>query len=370
MSTTDGSVSRETVVSAANLLLVSLLKLNRGLVPILLRWIRGRRTNWIKRASQDVYSDLLSGKNTRHLNGPQIRMLTYGLENNGFNDHNNDDFDDDTDDDDDHEMEAEHKPPQHTSLATHAADNASDQDSESGEHDGDGKSGEDDLDDDEIKLKKTGKEKTSESSKLTKRHASTSTASPVPSEHHAHAVSSKPKAKPAVRSTQNNYGSTEIPVLTGDIIIPSHAHALVRQSLGLEVAEEDEITAQYIKLLIAQEEKHRREMVSPAVFSTVLNGWVTVLTLILYSTIILVLMGIFFPMEPGRFITFAFTLVATATVSEADKLMQAIKKKKTETSSSVNAKTPLTDKKKKKNKDDTGDTTKATQSPKGSLNAV
>lgn len=49
---------RNAVVSAANLLMVALLKMNRVMIPMLLRWRRGRRQNWIRRASIDVAAQM------------------------------------------------------------------------------------------------------------------------------------------------------------------------------------------------------------------------------------------------------------------------------------------------------------------------
>lgn len=52
------SNSGETLVSAANLAVVALLKLNRVIAPVVLGWVRSRRKNWILRASKDVANDL------------------------------------------------------------------------------------------------------------------------------------------------------------------------------------------------------------------------------------------------------------------------------------------------------------------------
>lgn len=84
----------------------------------------------------------------------------------------------------------------------------------------------------------------------------------------------------------------------------------------------------YFRLLVLQEERHRRLTVLPLVYQSVLNGWITVISLAGYSFVILLIVGIYFPMDSNQFISFAFSLVATATVSEADKLMQVVKKKK------------------------------------------
>lgn len=57
----------ESLVSAANLLIVAVMKLNRVIVPALLRWQRSSRQNWILRAAQDVVADVRKN--------PGLRML-------------------------------------------------------------------------------------------------------------------------------------------------------------------------------------------------------------------------------------------------------------------------------------------------------
>lgn len=119
--TSSSSVSAQSAISAANLLLVALLKLNRALVPVLLRWARTRRHAYIQRSSRDVYRKLLSDNDNN--SSPSLFLCvgacclpTYANAvirparvadpfDSDDDDVANDHGDTDTDDDDDHAVE-------------------------------------------------------------------------------------------------------------------------------------------------------------------------------------------------------------------------------------------------------------------------
>lgn len=70
--------SRAPVISAANLLLVFLLKLNRIIVPALVRWMRARRLEWIENADIDVAKEIRDHPNKRELCAGYCCRDTYG----------------------------------------------------------------------------------------------------------------------------------------------------------------------------------------------------------------------------------------------------------------------------------------------------
>ena len=426
--------SREGIISAANLLLVAILKLNRTFVPVILRWVRGRRLNWIRRASRDVYYDLIYRPRKRFLCYGECCIMTYDLDfdprkySRALIQENQFDDDSDDDDEDDHELEKQQqlpraapkissnvqptqssKPLPHSHLHSHPhphkqktahhttqhqqttqptiaeatrkkstgakppvpshsvspavrqplnsanrppayLDSGSDDDED--DHHGAGPStsptivdaSDDENSDADNSLVRTSRHRrrgittTSTTSTTSPGRKSARAPSPHPQKSSTHPTESTRVLRRHESSIQTQmpvtYGSVPLtPPLPEDNFVPSVAIPFVERSLGkfgepigvrgMSVQE------RYFRLLVAQEEIHRTVRIIPIMYVSVLYAWVTIMSLIVYSTLIIYIVVRFFPMSGPDCVTFAFSLVTTATISEADKLLKAIRKRST-----------------------------------------
>lgn len=260
------SRSRESAVSASNLLLVSLLKLNRALTPVLLRWMRGRRLNWIRNASRDVLYDLI--------NRPGKRMLCMG------------------------------------ECCRETYDIVWDMDQPRI-----------DIKDDSSNITTTDN-----NAKL----PATSSTDDVEDQTTEDEVDSE--TRPLVAASdkiQALFSASDSDDWTSSALVPNYA----REILGRGKNGKMSVGEKYYRLLSAQEELHRSQKVIPAVYESVISAWCTVVALVIYSTIIIYLMYTSFPLTKRDIITFSFSLVATATVSEADRLLRSVQTNKTKSNS-------------------------------------
>lgn len=262
-SATDGtgwadSRARESAVSAANLLLVSLLKLNRALTPVLLRWMRGRRLNWIQNSSRDVLSDLI--------NRPGKRMLCMG------------------------------------NCCRETYDIVWDMDQPRI-----------DLKEDSADASTTDKKPNLPASSSTDEAEDQNTEDEIETE-----TETRPLVAPD--KIQSLFSASDTDEWPSSALVPSYAQEILGRAKDGKMS----VGEKYYRLLAAQEELHRSQKVIPAVYESVINAGCTVLALVLYSSVIIYLMYSSFPMTRRDIITFSFSLVATATVSEADRLLRTV----------------------------------------------
>lgn len=255
------SRSRESAVSAANLLLVSLLKLNRALTPVLLRWMRGRRLHWIRNSSRDVLYDLINRPGKRMLCMGECCRDTYDIV--WDMDQPRIDLKEDSAD-----VSTTDKKPE--LFASSSTDEGEDQNME-----------------DEVEA----------------------------------------ETRPLVTSDkiQALFSSSDSDDWTSSGLVPRYA----REILGRGKDGKMSVGEKYYRLLSAQEELHRSQKVIPTVYESVISAWCTVFALVVYSTIIIYLMYTSFSMTRRDIITFSFSLVATATVSEADRLLRTVQTNRT-----------------------------------------
>lgn len=222
---------RNAVISAANLLMVSLLKLNRVLVPALLRWVRSRRKQWIRRAAMDVARDFAADQTRRRLCAGSCCGAFYGS------------------------LDV-------TSIGT--------------------------------------------TTSVDNRPANTSDASSTddtqPSLAHP-STSDVVKPSPSSNMTSNH---TLAPLPPG----PPSSSA---------VAMSDET---YYRLRVAEEERHRSGQIDPMVYTSVMQVYFTLGTLTLFSALIISIVLLYTHFQPFEAIIFSFTLIATATISESETLLQ------------------------------------------------
>lgn len=280
--------SHQGVVSAANLLLVAIMKLNRALVPVLLRWIRGRRINWIRRSSRDVYLDLRDNPKDRFLCFGECCAHTYQPSFHHSTSHHN-----------------------YIDSSFHFADDSEDSD-----------------DDTEDAFHKLESSSIPRKSKTDLNQQTESTESFKSQQDSSEDQSSESVA--LLRKEKPPQDDTPIEKKEFDFV-PPFAIPFVKRSIGRKRQQKEidtvSVEEQYFRLLVAQEEIHRSERVSPFLYQTVLYALVTVMSLILYSVIIIMVVSNYFPMTNEQFVNFSFSLITTATVSEADKLLQVIKKR-------------------------------------------
>lgn len=137
-----------------------------------------------------------------------------------------------------------------------------------------------------------------------------------------HADESATETQPLLpdRSSTENNGHGH----TMNSLVPNYALELMyRESDGTMTHGE-----RYYRLLAQQEERHRTQRAIPGVYESVVSAWLTIGSLIVYSVCIIFLVIRSFPMTRREALIFAFSLVSTATVSEADKLLQVVKRTK------------------------------------------
>lgn len=239
---------REAVISGANLLLVALLKLNRALVPVILRNIRSRRLNWIHNASRDVLHDLIHHPEKRVLCMGDCCLSTYEM------------------------FPPTSRPKQQSSSTPTSSDSTEAQ--------------------------------TNIYSTDTQDHEIATEAQPLLSDR---------------SSIQNNDRDQTVSSL-----VPNYAIELMYREMNGTMSHGE----RYYRLLAQQEERHRTQRAIPGVYESVVSAWLTISSLIVYSVGIIYLVVTSFPMTKKEALIFAFSLVSTATVSEADKLLQVVKKNK------------------------------------------
>ena len=270
------SHSRQGLLSLAHLLLVAGLKLNATIVPVLLRWVRGRRQNWIRRSSGDVSYDLL--------NQPGKRFLCFGECCNHT-----------------YEVGAEG-----TSHHIDIEDRMSFDDKETDDSSEDGQ---------EV----IPSPKTSSNGPVRTKRPSTSLRS----------KSSKHESSKEIKHTTVEGKSTEDGFMFD--FVPAMAVPFVERSLGDHSHPDDvqdmSVQERYFRLLVAQEENHRSNKSIPWVYHTVLYAFVTVVSLIVYATVIILISVKDIPMSTQECIFFSFSLVTTGMVSESDKLLKTYKKR-------------------------------------------
>lgn len=81
----------------------------------------------------------------------------------------------------------------------------------------------------------------------------------------------------------------------------------------------------YYRLLVAQEERHRTLRPTYWVHHAVMYGWMTATALVVFSAVVIALVVKYVDaMTTGERVAFGFSLVATAAVSEADKLLRIV----------------------------------------------
>lgn len=230
----NGNEQADSLVSAANLLIVSILKLNRVVVPALLRWQRASRKNWILRSSQDVADDMRKHPGRRSLCVSGCCLFTYDRVASNV------------------EL--------HPTLETESV-----------------------LED---------------------------------------------NGSPTAENRNENGAEVELEraeqgLISSDKPWPkkgSGANSLFGESIMLS----DE---RNFRLLVLQEERHRELTVVPWVYRSVLLTTFSLVSLIVYCTIIIAVVVSLRDMSPRRTIVFIFSLIATAVVSDADMLLSALRSK-------------------------------------------
>lgn len=251
---------REAVISGANLLLVALLKLNRALVPVILRNIRSSRLNWIHNASRDVLHDLIHRPGERVLCMGDCCLSTY-------------------------EMFPTASRSEQQSEGTTARSGGT-----------------------ERQVNKTSTD--------------------------VHVGGTVTETQPllADRSSINN-NDREHAMAS---LVPNYAIELMYRERDGTMSHGE----RYYRLLAQQEERHRTQRAIPAVYESVVSAWLTIGSLIIYSVCIVFLVIKSFPMTKREALIFAFSLVSTATVSEADKLLQVVKRNKNYTLNTLSEQGP------------------------------
>lgn len=243
---------RNAVISAANLLMVSLLKLNRVFVPATLRWFRTRRRNWIRRSSADIARELAHTSERRRLCAGSCCGGAYiALINSLGGD---------------------------TVLAKGAMTSTaylnwmqippitSDDTDEAGTI--------------TVPTGSSSKSGVSVDMKVAAEHTD------IEAGRHLH---------PA---TKDESGRTLIPLPPG--------------------WSEDDV---YFRLRVLQEERHRAGSMAPIAYATVYFVYFTLITVVIYGTIIISIVLTSFEFETWEAVVFSFTLIATAVISEAEVLM-------------------------------------------------
>lgn len=408
--------TRQSVVATANLLLLALLKMNRAVVPVMLRYVRGVRVNWIRRAAMDVYHDLRVGCKQRFLCVGSCCLFTYHLDpktaisaashldvkSHGFGASSSDESIVDQNFKSTiarksslnaqnmnkfraKAMRPPQQPPKQAVLQQGQGDPIRTM-SESAvnvrsdapapdlltpaDYDSSGETADDEA---EIAASPVATAGTGGGSGVYGGVA------PGVGQGSAAATASVPLMVPGRTTGADRWttswqpprwprwlrGSssagaglgvsekstgTESADLTGhrsgwgamrthavdeqqDIInMPLEAREMVERSLGkygdpMSLSGMS-VTERYYRLLVLQEEIHRVLKEHPFLYESVMYAWVTIVSLIVYTTIISGVVFYLFPMPGSESIVFVFSLVSMATVSEADKILKSIKKRK------------------------------------------
>lgn len=267
---------RNAVISAANLLMVSLLKLNRVFVPASLRWLRSRRRNWIRRSSLDIARELAASPERRRLCVGSCCGGAYG-----------------------------------SIMATLGTQMEVSKAVRSGKTSTGATVGTTDM---------TGTTRTdsggwveaasSEYGTWIENVARTTTAM-TPS------TAPRPSSSSSTTATDKE---TEIEASYPKVITHESGRMFFPMPPGWG---EDEV---YYRLRVLEEERHRANQMKPVVYSTVLYVYFTLFTLILYGAVIITVVLTMFTFQAWEAVVFSFTLFATAVISEAETLMQTGKR--------------------------------------------
>lgn len=84
------------------------------------------------------------------------------------------------------------------------------------------------------------------------------------------------------------------------------------------------------KMRVDREQFRRASAFNPLVYTSVVTVFFTILTIIIYSVVIITPVLSIYPFGPGQALIFSFSLVATATISEAETLLQKKKRQQSQ----------------------------------------
>lgn len=251
-----------TVISAANLLMVALLKLNRVFIPPLLRLARSRRVEWIRRSSRDVAKSIRENPDDRTLCRGSCCRDTYLVE----------------------QAELQRRLDRLYALDPVMLDLW--------------------LDNPVMPDTQPPPPPPTNAPPA----ASTTTGTPAQPD-------APPTEQPPVEQDPPpaQFPSLAVPLL------PAASPRPAQSQLAPSPLTDDEA---YFRLRVLQEERHRSTRVLLFSYTSVMTSTVTAITLTIYSIIIISLVLRFATLDRRESLIFAFSLIATATISEAETLMR------------------------------------------------
>lgn len=88
---------------------------------------------------------------------------------------------------------------------------------------------------------------------------------------------------------------------------------------------------------VDREKSRRATAPNPLLYTSFVTVFFTILTIVIYSTVIITLVLTLFPFGPAQAIIFSFSLIATATISEAETLLQKGKSRNQQSRESIAA---------------------------------
>lgn len=86
---------------------------------------------------------------------------------------------------------------------------------------------------------------------------------------------------------------------------------------------------------VDRERVRRASAPNPLLYTSFVTVFFTILTIVIYSTVIITLVLTLFPFGPAQAIIFSFSLIATATISEAETLLQKGKSRNQQSRESI-----------------------------------
>lgn len=122
-------------------------------------------------------------------------------------------------------------------------------------------------------------------------------------------------------------GATSTDSAQGDIEAPPQRSTTLSSSLTQQLLQEgygdDDI---YFRLRVLEEERHRGGAMVPLAYTTVMAVYFTLITLVIYSSVLITLVLTNFKFQTWEAVIFSFTLVSTAIISESETLLQVKEK--------------------------------------------